>query len=136
MNFMYLIRNKWFILTTSFILCAISLVTFQYVYEKEIFLVNMYNNKTTDTLKITNLYNEWMKSIPRRDEIGQYHLLSEILVKIDKKQEAIKILKMLLNTFPGERNIRLWLAVELHNQKKYGEAEEHFVILLKEETGK
>ena len=89
-----------------------------------------------DTLKIANLYDEWMKSIPRRDEIDQYHRLSKILIKIEKKQEAIMILNKLLNTFPGDKNIRLWLAAELHNQKRYREAEEHFVILLEEETKK
>ena len=96
----------------------------------------MYNNKMPDTLKIASLYDEWMKSIPRRDEIGQYHRLSKILINIDKNKEAIKILKKLLNTFPEDGNIRILLAVELHNQKRYIEAEEHFIILLKEETKK
>ncbi len=134
MNLIYLVRKKWFILTSSFFLCGISLVTFQYVYKKEIFLINVSNKKIPDTLVVTNLYDEWIKSIPKRDEIGQYHRLSKILIKIDKKREAIEILDKLSNTFPEDRNIRSLLAVELHNQKRYMDAEEHFVLLLNEET--
>ncbi len=134
MNLIYLIRNKWFILVSSTILCAIFVLTFQYVYKNDIFLIRMYKSKDPDSLKIINLYEEWMKSKPKREEIGQYFRLSEILTKIDKKGEAIKILKKLLKTFPEDRNVRLWLAVELHNQQRYIEAEEHFMLLLMEET--
>ncbi len=136
MNLIYLIRKKWFILVSSLFLCGIILVTFQYVYKKEIYLTSMFNKKIPDTLMIANLYDKWIKSIPKRDEIGQYHRLSKILIKIGRKQEAIKILNKLLSTFPKDRDIRLLLAVELHNQKRYIDAEEHFAILLKEETKK
>ncbi len=134
MKLINLVRKKWVILVSSFFFCGISGVTFQSVYEKEILLINMYNNKSPDTLKIMALYNEWMESVPRRDEIGMYYRLSKILVKIDKKKEATNTLKKLVNNFPEDRTIRLWLAVELHNQERYTEAEEHFIILLKEKA--
>ncbi len=134
MNLISLIRKKWFILTLSFFFCGVSWATFKSVYEKEILLIDMFNIDSPDTLKITKLYNEWMESVPKRDEIDLYYHLSKTLSKIDKKKEAIDILEKLVNTFSEDRNMRLWLAVELHNQERYTEAEEHFVILLEEKT--
>lgn len=131
---MSLIRNKWFILIFSFFFCGVSWAAFQSVYEKEILLIGMYNSASPDTLKVTELYNEWMESVPKRDEIGLYYRLSKILSRIDKKKESIEILEKLVNTFSEDRNMRLWLAVELHNQERYAEAEEHFDILLREKT--
>ncbi len=130
MKLISLIRKKWFILILSFFFCGVSWATFQSVYKKEILLIDMFNIDSPDTLKITKLYNEWMESVPKRDEIDLYYRLSKILSKIDKKKEAIEILEKLVNTFSEDRNMRLWLAVELHNQERYTEAEEHFVILL------
>ena len=134
MKLISLIRKKWFILIFSFFICGVSWATFQSVYEKEILLIDMYNSDSPDTLKITKLYNEWMESVPKREEIDLHYRLSKILSKIDKKKEAIEILEKLVNTFSEDRNMRLWLAVELHNQERYTEAEEHFVILLEEKT--
>jgi tetratricopeptide (TPR) repeat protein len=134
MKLISLIRNKWFILIFSFFFCGVSWAAFQSVYEKELLLIDMYNSDSPDTLKVTELYNEWMESVPKRDEIGLYYRLSKILSKIDKKKEAIEILEKLVNTFSEDRNMRLWLAVELHNQERYTEAEEHFNILLKEKA--
>ena len=54
------------------------------------------------------------------------------LKNVGKKKEAIRILRKLVRVTPKDREIRQRLAVELHNQKKYKEAERHFQLLLKE----
>ena len=55
------------------------------------------------------------------------------LKNVGKKKEAIRILRKLVRVTPKDREIRQRLAVELHNQKKYKEAERHFQLLLKGE---
>ncbi|MDN3515088.1 MAG: tetratricopeptide repeat protein [Candidatus Brocadia sp.] len=72
-----------------------------------------------------------IKSIPDRHELKPWYFLANILIKAEKKKEAIKILSKLIKIAPEDREVRLWLAIELHNQKRYREAEKHFVVLLK-----
>ena len=84
-----------------------------------------------DTLQVTMVYNKMMKSAPKQNGIDLYCRLSEILIKIGKKKEAVKVLNRLVKTVPEDRSLRLSLAVELYNQKRYREAEKHFVVLLR-----
>jgi tetratricopeptide (TPR) repeat protein len=57
-------------------------------------------------------------------------LLAEILVKTGRREEAIRIWDDLVGRTPEDRGLRFRLAVALHNQGKYLEAEKHFGVLL------
>lgn len=78
------------------------------------------------------LYNKMMKSAPNRHELNSFYHLAKILTRIEKKKELLKVLNKMVKIAPENRDVRLWLAVELHNQKRYREAEKHFVVLLRE----
>ena len=131
------IRNKWFLLIFSFFFFGISWISFRFVYRKELLLQKIYkSNETPDTLQVVMLYNKMMKSAPKRHELNSFYHLAKILTRIEKKKELIKVLNKLIKTAPEDRELRLWLAVELHNQGRYREAEKHFVILLKEKGEK
>jgi len=58
--------------------------------------------------------------------------LLDILRKLGKKDEALSVLERLVILAPEDRGLRLQLATELHNRRKYSEAEKHFAILLGE----
>lgn len=65
--------------------------------------------------------------------MGALKGLLESLKKSGEKAEALKILEQLVARIPDDRDLRMQLALELHNQGKYAEAEKHLGILLKEE---
>ena len=136
MNSLKLIRNKWFLLIFSFFFWGIICISFQWVYKKELLLRSLYKStKSPDTLQVMILYSNMMKSIPDRHELKPWYFLANILIKAEKKKEAIKVLSKLIKIAPEDREVRLWLAIELHNQKRYREAEKHFAMLLKEKPG-
>lgn len=120
-------------MTFSLAFFGIIWISFQLVYKKELLIQNMYrSNEPPDTLQVVMLYNKMVKSALKHKEIDLYYRLSEILMRIGKKKEAVKVLNRLLKTVPEDRSLRLSLAIELHNQKRYKEAEKHFVVLLRE----
>lgn len=119
-------------MTFSLAFFGIIWISFQLVYKTELLIQNMYkSNEPPDALQVMVLYNKITKSALKQNEIDLYHRLSEILMRIGKKKEAVKVLNRLVNTVPEDRSLRLSLAVELHNQKRYKEAEKHFVVLLR-----
>lgn len=132
MDSIKLLRHRWFLLTFSLAFFGIIWISFQLVYKTELLIQNMYkSNEPPDALQVMVLYNKITKSALKQNEIDLYHRLSEILMRIGKKKEAVKVLNRLVNTVPEDRSLRLSLAVELHNQKRYKEAEKHFVVLLR-----
>jgi tetratricopeptide (TPR) repeat protein len=132
MDSIKLIRNWWFLLSFLLVFSGIIWASFQLVYRKELLIQDMYrSNEPPDVLQVIFLYNKMMKSAPKRNEIDLYYRLSQILMRIGKKKEAVRVLNRLVKTFPEDRSLRLSLAVELHNQKRYREAEKHFVVLLR-----
>lgn len=135
MNSINLIRNKWFLSIVFPLFLGIVWVSFQMVYKTELILREIYKDDSPpDTAKIMMVYNEMMKSKPGRKECNSYYYLVKILSRAEKKNEMIHVLRRLVKTVPEDRHVRFWLALELHNQKKYREAEKHFVILLKKES--
>jgi len=132
MDSISLIRNRWFLLTFSLVFGGVVWICFQLVYKQELLIQDLYrSNEPPDALQVMMLYNKMMKSALKHNEIDLCYRLSEILIKIGKKKEAVKVLNMLVKTVPEDRSLRLSLAVELHNQKRYKEAEKHFVVLLR-----
>ncbi|MCF6154860.1 MAG: hypothetical protein E3K36_06315 [Candidatus Brocadia sp.] len=132
MDSIKLIRNKRFLLIFPLAFFGIIWVSFQLVYKTELLIQNMYGgNEPPDILQVMMLYNKMTKSALKHNEIDLYCHLSQILMRIGKKKEAVKVLNRLVKTVPENRNLRLSLAIELHNQKRYREAEKHFVVLLR-----
>lgn len=122
-------------MTFSLAFFGIIWVSFQFVYKKELLIQNMYRSKEPpDSLQVMMLYNKMMKSTPKHNEIDLYYRLSQIIGRVGKKKEAIRVLNKLLKIVPEDRSLRLFLAVELHNEKRYREAEKHFVMLLREKA--
>lgn len=127
-----LIRNKWFLLSCFLSFFGIVWLSFRLVYKKELFIQEIYKgNKSANSSQVIALYNKMMKPSRKSHEIGTYYRLASILITIGKKREAIKVLSRLVKIVPEDRSLRLFLAVELHNEKRYREAEKHFVVLLK-----
>lgn len=60
------------------------------------------------------------------------HQLATILRRAGKRENVITVLNRMVELMPEDRGLRLQLALDLHNQGKYLEAERHFVILLQE----
>lgn len=52
--------------------------------------------------------------------------------KAGKEKDAVIVLNQLVRLLPKDRELRFQLAIELHNQGKYAEAERHISILLGE----
>ncbi len=130
-----LMRNKWFLLGFLISFFGIVWLSFRLVYKKELFIQEIHKgNKFADSSQVMALYNKMMKSSRKLDEIETYYRLASILINIGKKREAIKVLNRLVKTVPEDRSLRLSLAVELHNEKRYREAEKHFVVLLKKNS--
>ncbi|MEE8424096.1 MAG: hypothetical protein V3S49_06100 [Thermodesulfobacteriota bacterium] len=77
-------------------------------------------------------YNRMMGSELKSKEIDSLHQLVKILKRVEKKEEVITVLNRMVEMMPEDRDLRLELALDLHNHGKYLEAERHFVILLKE----
>lgn len=80
------------------------------------------------------LYSTMMKSVPKSNEFNSFYRLAKILARAEKRKESIKVLNRIIRIAPEDREVRLWLAIELYNQKRYREAEKHFVVLLKKNT--
>ncbi|MFQ5842755.1 MAG: tetratricopeptide repeat protein [Thermodesulfobacteriota bacterium] len=62
--------------------------------------------------------------------------LLEVLKKSGQKDDAFKVLAQLVRVLPEDRDLRMQLAVELHNRGRYAEAEKHLNILLQQDTDK
>jgi thioredoxin-like negative regulator of GroEL len=62
--------------------------------------------------------------------------LLEVLKKSGQKDDAFKVLTQLVRVLPEDRDLRMQLAVELHNRGRYAEAEKHLDILLQQDTDK
>lgn len=132
MDSVKLIRNKWFLIAFSLFYFGIVWGLFRIFYHKEILLQKMYKGgDTPDALQVMTLYKKMMKTAPKRGNFHSFYRLAKILARIERKKEVIKVLNKLIKTAPEDRELRLWLAVELHNQGRYREAEKHFVALLK-----
>ncbi len=133
MNTIKLIRNKWFLLIFSIFFFGIVWCCFQLVYRDELLLLRMYRSSTPpDPAKAMMLYNKMMKTKPDPYEIASFYRLAKVLARVEKRKEVIRILRKLVRIAPKDKELRLWFAVELHNKKRYKEAERHFQFLLKE----
>lgn len=136
MNIIKLIRSKWFVVTFFLFYFGIFWGAFQWVYKNEIILQSLYKNtESPDADKVMMLYNAMIKKVPGRKEINSYYCLGKILLRAEKRKEAIKVLNTMIKITPEDRSVRMWLAIELHNQQRYREAEKHFVILLRQRSG-
>lgn len=62
--------------------------------------------------------------------------LLEARKKSGKKDDAFKVLEQLVMVLPEDRDLRMQLAVELHNRGRYTEAEKHLNILLRKDEDK
>lgn len=58
--------------------------------------------------------------------------LLEALRKAEKKDEVLKVLQRLAEFEPTRRDLRMQIALELHNRGRFVEAEKHVVVLLGE----
>ena len=135
MNSIKLIRNKWFLLTFSLFYLGIIWASFHWVYHKELLLQKIYKgNIPPDTGQVMTLYSKMMKSVPKSSEFNSFYRLAKILARAEKRKEAIKVLNRMIKIAPKDGEVRLWLATELYNQKRYREAEKHFVVLLKKNS--
>ena len=131
MDLIRLIRNKWFLAAFSVFYFGIVWAFFQIFYRKELVLQKAYKSSAApDTLQVMNLYHKMMQTVPDRSRFDSFYQLAKVLARIERKKELVKVLDKLLKTHPKDRELRLWLAVELHNQGRYREAEKHFVLLL------
>lgn len=62
--------------------------------------------------------------------------LLEVLKKSGEKDDAFTVLERLVMVLPEDRDLRMQLAVELHNRGRYAEAEKHLNILLPKDKNK
>lgn len=56
----------------------------------------------------------------------------EALRKTDQKDEFLKVLDRLVELEPTRKDLRMQLALELHNRSRFAEAEKHIAVLLGE----
>ena len=134
MDTIKLIRNKWFLLIFSIFFFGIVWCFFQLVYRDELILRDLYRgNKPPDPAKAMVLYRKMMRTKSNPHEMASFYRLAKVLARVEKRKEVIRILRKLVRIAPKDKELRLWFAVELHNQKRYKEAERHFQLLLKEE---
>lgn len=132
MNGIELVRNKWFMLFCALMFFGILWGSFQWIYREQILLQRLYNSGTLHDQKVAlMLYRDVMESGSNHRDPQLLSLLAEILVKTGKREEAIRIWDHLVGRTPDDRGLRFRLAVALHNQGKYLEAEKHFGVLLK-----
>jgi thioredoxin-like negative regulator of GroEL len=68
--------------------------------------------------------------------LGSLKGLLEIERKAGNKKEMLLLLEQLVALQPKDRELRMQLALELHNQERYDEAEKHIAVLLNEERRK
>jgi predicted Zn-dependent protease len=131
MNGIELIRNRWFVLFCALMFFGILWGSFQWIYRDQIFLRKLYNSGTLRDQDVAlMLYRDVMESGSDSRDPQLLSLLAEILVKTGKREEAIRMWDQLLRHTPEDRGLRFRLAVALHNQGKYLEAEKHFGVLL------
>lgn len=71
-----------------------------------------------------------LKANPK--DAGAWKGLLEALRKSGKRDEVVKALERLVELEPVRRDLRMQLALELHNRGRFVEAERHIVILLGE----
>ena len=132
MNGIELIRNRWFVLFCGLTCFGILWGSFQWIYREQILLQQLYNSGTLHDQKFALvLYRDVIQPGSNHRDPQLLSLLAEILVKTGKRDEAIRIWDQLVARTPADRGMRLRLAVALHNQGKYLEAERHFSVLLK-----
>jgi tetratricopeptide (TPR) repeat protein len=131
MNGIELIRNKWFVLFCAVTFFGILWGSFQWIYRDQIVLRTLYNGGTLrDQHVALMLYRDVMQSGSSSRDPQSLSRLAEILVKTGRREEAIRIWEQLVGQRPEDRDLRFRLAVALHNQGKYLEAEKHFGVLL------
>lgn len=136
MNSIKLIRNRWFLLTFSLFYLGIIWTSFQWVYHEELLLQNIYKgNNLPDTGQVMSLYSKMMKSVQKNSEFNSFYRLAKILTRVEKRKETIKVLNRMIKIAPEDGEVRLWLAIEFYNQKRYREAEKHFAMLLRKKQG-
>jgi len=132
MNGIELVRNRWFMLFCAVTFFGILWGSFQWVYRDQIFLRRLYNGGTLrDQHAALMLYRDVMESGSSSRDPQLLSQLAEILVKTGRREEAIRIWDQLVGQRPEDRGLRFRLAVALHNQGKYLEAEKHFGVLLR-----
>ncbi|MFQ5842756.1 MAG: tetratricopeptide repeat protein [Thermodesulfobacteriota bacterium] len=131
MNGIELIRNKWIILFCALMLFGILWGSFQWMYREQILLHKLYaGRQRPDQAAAMMLYREMMESGTNHGDRKSLARLAEILVRGGKGEEAIRVWGRLVSQMPEDRGLRFRLAVALHNQGKYLEAEKHFDVLL------
>ena len=131
MNGIELIRNKWFALFCAVTFFGILWGSFQWIYRDQIVLRKLYNGGTLrDQHVALMLYRDIMESGSDSKDARLLSLLAETLVKGGRRDQAIRIWDQLVRRTPEDRELRFRLAVALHNQGKYLEAEKHFDVLL------
>ncbi|KKO18731.1 MAG: hypothetical protein DCC43_05540 [Candidatus Brocadia sp.] len=130
-----IIRSTWFLATFFLFFFGICWGSFQWVYKNEILLQSLFKSTASpDAEKVMMLYNAMIKKVPSQQDIGSYYCLGKILTRAGKRKETVKVLNTMIKITPEDMNIRLWLAIELHNQQRYREAEKHFVVLLRKSS--
>lgn len=126
------IRNKWLMMFFALMFFGLLWGSFQWVYRREILLRRLYYSGTLHDQKVAlTLYEDVMESGFTQRDPKSLSLLAEILAKMGKKEEAIRIWDRLVSQLPEDRAARFRLAVALHNHGKYLEAEKHFNVLLR-----
>lgn len=131
-----LLHNKWFVAFALLVFSGILWGSFQWVYGEQILLQRLYKGLTApDEGVALAFYRRMMESGTTQKNAESLSLVAEVLVKAGRRDEAIKIWEHLVAQAPDDRKARLRLAVALHNQGKYLEAEKHFDVLLREADG-
>lgn len=133
MDAVKLMRNKWFLMAFSVFFSGVVWGSFQLVYLKELPLYAMYrNDKPPDPAKVMALYKKMIRTKLNSRKIKSFYCLAKVLARVGKEKEEIRVLRKLVRVVPQDGKLRLWLAVELYNQKRYKEAERHFQLLRKQ----
>ncbi len=136
MNAIGFIRKRWFMLLFSVIFFGMLWGSFQWMYREQILLQQLYTGGTLPDQRVAmTLYREMVESGTIHSDTNSLSLLAEVLARAGKREEAIRVWNRLVTQMPKDRGVRLRLAVALHNQRKYLEAEKHFVVLLKGDDG-
>jgi len=136
MNGIGFIRKRWTMLLFSVICFGMLWGSFQWMYREQILLQQLYTGGTLPDQRVAmTLYREMVESGTIHSDTNSLSLLAEVLARAGKREEAIRVWNRLVTQMPKDRGVRLRLAVALHNQRKYLEAEKHFVVLLKGDDG-
>ncbi len=134
MDFIMLIRRRWFIAFLSISHLCIVWIVFQYIYEEEILINRLAGyREVADPSSVRTIYTRLVDSGGiLRSRLQVLYRLVDVLIKAGMYDEAIEVMKRILNLAPENMEMRLRLALLLHNQGRYMEAEPHFIVLLKE----